>query len=209
MARQRGIRVPLARNDNLEALSRATPFPSAAEGGLHDADGELSVRTAKSDGGGRARHGLGLQRHEVSEALGKCVRRFLPLDSRQVRDRSGKGSTYSRKGASGKNVQFLFCPQYGSTVSTSLELLPGVIGIPVGCFVAAGPEPADGSKIGEAVAHICEEEIGGIERAVRPRGAVITYRHLVLDVPNLLRTAAKTPVPRFGSSYCVQAPFRC
>ena len=63
-------------------------------------------------------------------------------NSSQVRDRSGKASTYSRKGASGKNVQFLFCPECGSTVSTSLELLPDVIGIPVGCFAdPTFPEP--------------------------------------------------------------------
>jgi hypothetical protein len=55
-------------------------------------------------------------------------------NSTQVRDRSGNGLTYSRKGTSGGNVQFLFCPACGSTVSTILELLPDVIGIPVGCF---------------------------------------------------------------------------
>jgi len=54
--------------------------------------------------------------------------------SSQVADRSGQGLTWSRKGASGGNVEFLFCPRCGSTVSTSLELFPGLIGIPVGCF---------------------------------------------------------------------------
>ncbi|WP_411781577.1 GFA family protein [Bradyrhizobium sp. UFLA01-814] len=63
-------------------------------------------------------------------------------NSNQVRDRSGKGLTYSRKGASGGNVLFEFCPVCGSTVSTSLELLPDVIGIPVGCFAdPAFPAP--------------------------------------------------------------------
>jgi hypothetical protein len=52
----------------------------------------------------------------------------------QVRDRSGDGRTYSRRGTSGGNVKFVFCPVCGSTVSTSLELLPDIIGIPVGCF---------------------------------------------------------------------------
>ncbi|WP_425249146.1 GFA family protein [Bradyrhizobium brasilense] len=52
----------------------------------------------------------------------------------QVTNRSGDGLTYSRTGTSGKAVKFLFCPVCGSTVSTSLELLPDVIGIPVGCF---------------------------------------------------------------------------
>jgi len=45
-----------------------------------------------------------------------------------------RGRSYSRKGTSGKNVEFLFCPVCGSTVSTSLALLPNVIGIPVSCF---------------------------------------------------------------------------
>ena len=62
--------------------------------------------------------------------------------SSQVRNRSGKGSTWSRKGASGGNIEFLFCPVCGSTVSTSLELFPGLIGIPVGCFTdPTFPEP--------------------------------------------------------------------
>ncbi|MVT68788.1 hypothetical protein GPL21_27245 [Bradyrhizobium pachyrhizi] len=49
-------------------------------------------------------------------------------------NRSGDGLTYGRTGTSGKAVKFLFCPVGGSTLSTSLELLPHVIGIPVGCF---------------------------------------------------------------------------
>jgi hypothetical protein len=53
----------------------------------------------------------------------------------QVTNRSGDSLTYTRKGASGGNVHCVFCPLCGSTVSTSLELFPGLIGIPVGCFV--------------------------------------------------------------------------
>ena len=57
-------------------------------------------------------------------------------------ERSGQGLTYGRKGASGGNVEFLFCPRCGSTVTTSLELFPGLIGIPVGCFAdPTFPEP--------------------------------------------------------------------
>jgi hypothetical protein len=63
-------------------------------------------------------------------------------NANQVKGRSGNASTYSRKGASGRNVEINFCPRCSSTVSTSLELLPDVIGIPVGCFADPGfPEP--------------------------------------------------------------------
>ena len=55
-------------------------------------------------------------------------------NANQVRQRSGNGLTYSRKGTSGGNVQFEFCPICGSTVTTILDILPDVIGIPVGCF---------------------------------------------------------------------------
>ncbi len=67
----------------------------------------------------------------------------------QVLNRSGEGRTWSRKGASGGNVEILFCPVCGSTVSTSLELFPGLIGIPVGCF-------ADPAFPGPKVAVWCE-----------------------------------------------------
>lgn len=72
--------------------------------------------------------------------------------SEQVKDRSGDGVIYCRKGTSGKNVDFLFCPVCGSTVSTSLELLPGVIGIPVGCF-------ADKNFPAPTVAAWCESKL--------------------------------------------------
>jgi hypothetical protein len=69
-----------------------------------------------------------------------------------VKDRSGKSVTYQRRGASGGNIQFSFCPVCGSTVSTSLDLLPGVIGIPVGCF-------ADPAFPGPTVAAWCESKL--------------------------------------------------
>ena len=60
----------------------------------------------------------------------------------QVKGRSGDSLTYTRKGASGGKVECNFCPLCGSTVSTALELLPDLIGIPVGCFAdPAFPEP--------------------------------------------------------------------
>jgi len=59
-----------------------------------------------------------------------------------VTGRSGDSLTYARKGASGGNVECVFCPQCGSTVSTVLELLPDLIGVPVGCFAdPTFPEP--------------------------------------------------------------------
>ena len=73
----------------------------------------------------------------------------------QVRERSGNGLTYSRKGASGGNVRFVFCPVCGSTVSTSLELFPGLIGIPVGCF-------ADPSFPAPQVAAWCDTKLGWV-----------------------------------------------
>lgn len=42
----------------------------------------------------------------------------------QVTNRTGDSLTYTRKGASGGDVHCVFCPQCGSTVSTSLELFP-------------------------------------------------------------------------------------
>jgi hypothetical protein len=70
----------------------------------------------------------------------------------QVGNRSGKGLAYTRKGASGGNVEFLFCPECGSTVSTSLDLLPGLISIPVGCF-------ADPTFPAPKVAAWCESKL--------------------------------------------------
>jgi hypothetical protein len=54
--------------------------------------------------------------------------------SDQVSQCSGDGATYTRRGHSGGDVHCTFCPVCGSTLITSLELFPGVIGIPVGCF---------------------------------------------------------------------------
>ena len=50
-------------------------------------------------------------------------------NSEQVINRLGDSSIFTRKGASGGNVHCVFCPRCGSTVSTSLELFPGLIGI--------------------------------------------------------------------------------
>jgi hypothetical protein len=70
----------------------------------------------------------------------------------QVRRRSGNGLTYSRQGTSGRKVELHFCPICGSTVSTSLELMPGFVGIPVGCF-------ADPTFPAPTVAAWCESKL--------------------------------------------------
>ena len=60
----------------------------------------------------------------------------------QVKSCSGDSTTYTRKGASGGNVECTFCPVCGSTVRTALELLPDLVGIPVGRFAdPTFPEP--------------------------------------------------------------------
>jgi hypothetical protein len=60
----------------------------------------------------------------------------------QVKSRSGNSVTFTRKGESGGNVECIFCPVCGSTVITAIDLLPDLVGIPVGCFAdPAFPEP--------------------------------------------------------------------
>lgn len=52
----------------------------------------------------------------------------------QVVSREGDVSTFVRPGSSGGRVSVNFCPTCSSTVSTELDAMPGVIGIPVGAF---------------------------------------------------------------------------
>jgi hypothetical protein len=52
----------------------------------------------------------------------------------QVVSRRGDTSTFQRLGASGGRVTLGFCATCGSTVTTELDAMPGVIGIPVGAF---------------------------------------------------------------------------
>src|SRR5260370_7979712 len=62
--------------------------------------------------------------------------------SEQVTNRVGDSLTFTRKGASGGDVHCGFCPLCGSTVGPSLQLFPGLIGLPVGCFAApSSPAP--------------------------------------------------------------------
>lgn len=56
-----------------------------------------------------------------------------PLE--QVLSREGEISAFQRPGASGGTVSLGFCPTCGSTVTTELDSMPGVLGIPVGAFV--------------------------------------------------------------------------
>jgi hypothetical protein len=92
----------------------------------------------------------------------RCQRRSgsaFSLSSRwsagQVTDRSGDSLTYTRKGASGGNVHLVFCPRCGSTVNTTLDVFPGVIGIPVGCF-------ADPSFPAPQVAVWCDTKVAWV-----------------------------------------------
>lgn len=52
----------------------------------------------------------------------------------QVVERRGETRAFERQGASGGKVRMNFCPTCSSTVTTELEAMPGVIGIPVGAF---------------------------------------------------------------------------
>lgn len=63
-----------------------------------------------------------------------------PLE--QVASREGEVSTFQRLGSSGGSVTLSFCPRCGSTITTELGAMPGVIGIPVGAFAdPAFPPP--------------------------------------------------------------------
>ena len=52
----------------------------------------------------------------------------------QIVSTEGDLSTFERPGSSGGRVFVRFCPTCGSTLSTELDAMPGVIGIPVGAF---------------------------------------------------------------------------
>ena len=55
---------------------------------------------------------------------------------------SGASSTYTRRGDSGKNLTFHFCPACGSTLHWTLEDLPGMVAVAVGAFAdPAFPPP--------------------------------------------------------------------
>ena len=63
-----------------------------------------------------------------------------PLE--QVVSREGEVSTFQRAGSSGGKVTISFCPACSSTVTTELDLMPDVIGVPVGAFAdPAFPPP--------------------------------------------------------------------
>jgi len=55
----------------------------------------------------------------------------------QIVSRQGETVAFHREGAAGGRVTISFCPGCGSTLTTELETLPGVIGIPVGAFADA------------------------------------------------------------------------
>jgi hypothetical protein len=59
----------------------------------------------------------------------------FPEDKVAVR---GRSSVYRRTGDSGKELEFHFCPECGSTVYWTLASVPGVIAVAVGCFADPG-----------------------------------------------------------------------
>ena len=128
-----------------------------------DAHGDLPMWAAKHNCRRRACDGDGLQLHAMPKAFGKCIFSLVRWSSEQVTNRLGDSSTFTRKGASGGNVHCVFCPRCGSTVSTSLELFPGLIGIPVGCF-------ADPSFPTPQVAAWCDSKFGWVRF---PEGLVL------------------------------------
>ena len=53
----------------------------------------------------------------------------------------GEHKVFERPADSGNAVQLKFCPDCGTTLMTSLAIMPDTIGIPVGCFA----DPAFGA----------------------------------------------------------------
>jgi hypothetical protein len=58
---------------------------------------------------------------------------------------AGEKSTYRQQGDSGRYVDSFFCPACGTAVLFRAEILPGAVGVPVGCF--ADPSFAKPSKL--------------------------------------------------------------
>lgn len=58
---------------------------------------------------------------------------------------TGESRQYVSTGDSGRAIESAFCPTCGTAVAFRAEGLPGVIGVPVGCF--ADPEFAKPSKM--------------------------------------------------------------
>ncbi|MGK2922704.1 MAG: GFA family protein [Methyloceanibacter sp.] len=58
---------------------------------------------------------------------------------------TGERRQYADRGDSGRAIESSFCPTCGTAVAFLAEGLPGMIGVPVGCF--AGPNFAKPSKL--------------------------------------------------------------
>jgi hypothetical protein len=58
---------------------------------------------------------------------------------------AGERTQYESRGDSGRAIESSFCPICGTAVMFSAEGLPGVVGVPVGCF--ADPSFARPSKM--------------------------------------------------------------
>lgn len=56
---------------------------------------------------------------------------------------SGPFSTWSRQGESGGLCRFHFCPTCGSTIAYEIEMMPGLVAVPMGAFADPSfPPPA-------------------------------------------------------------------
>lgn len=73
----------------------------------------------------------------------------FPIESVAI---DGEARQFERTADSGNRISFYFCPQCGSTVYYEMEAVPGVYGIPVGCF--ADPDfPSPWVSVYEAHMH--------------------------------------------------------
>ncbi|MEQ1564661.1 MAG: GFA family protein [Myxococcota bacterium] len=54
---------------------------------------------------------------------------------------SGESTSWERVGDGGSRVTFRFCPRCGSTVFWTLDAVPGVVAVAVGCFADPEFEP--------------------------------------------------------------------
>ncbi len=59
----------------------------------------------------------------------------------QIVARRGASSTYARKGDSGGEITFSFCPTCGAIVTYVVDRLPGFVVVPVGVFADPGFPP--------------------------------------------------------------------
>jgi hypothetical protein len=55
---------------------------------------------------------------------------------------TGLSKTWEPPAEEGRRASFRFCPDCGSTISYTIEALPGLTAVPIGCFAEPGfPQP--------------------------------------------------------------------